>query len=69
MFFHREKELKEINNELEGISKKILIFGKRRVGKTTLIKKLMEGGEKIYILWVYSRYVKRKFKIITNSIK
>lgn len=27
MFFHREKELKEINNELEGISKKILIFG------------------------------------------
>ncbi len=22
MFFHREKELKEINNELEGISKK-----------------------------------------------
>lgn len=50
MFFHREKELKEINNELEGISKKILIFGKRRVGKTTLIKKLMEGEKKFYIL-------------------
>ncbi len=48
MFFHREKELIEINDELEGISRKIVLYGKRRVGKTTLIKKVMEG-KKNYI--------------------
>ncbi len=48
MFIHREKELKEINDELEGVSKKIVIYGKRRVGKTTLIKKVMES-KKNYI--------------------
>ena len=42
MFIHREKEIDEINKELEGLSKKILIYGKRRVGKTALIKKIME---------------------------
>lgn len=45
MFFHRERELNEINEELKGISRKIVIYGKRRVGKTALIKKVMEGKE------------------------
>ena len=45
MFFHREKELEEINDELKDKSKKIVIYGKRRVGKTSLIKKVMEGKE------------------------
>lgn len=48
MFIYREKELKEIHSELEGISKRIVIYGKRRIGKTTLIKKVMEG-KKNYI--------------------
>ena len=45
MFFHREKELKEINEELNGVSRKIIIYGKRRVGKTSLIKKIIENNE------------------------
>ncbi len=45
MFIHREKELNEINTELEGVSKKIVIYGKRRVGKTALIKKVIEGKD------------------------
>lgn len=45
MFVHREKELKEINDELEGTSRRIVIYGKRRVGKTTLLKKVMESKQ------------------------
>ncbi len=45
MFFHREKELNEINEEFKGTSRKIVIYGKRRVGKTALLKKVMEGKE------------------------
>ena len=64
MFFHREKELKEINNELEGISKKILIFGKRRVGKTTLIKKLMEGGKNFIYFECIQDTLKENLKLL-----
>lgn len=64
MFFHREKELKEINNELECISKKILIFGKRRVGKTTLIKKLMEGGKNFIYFECIQDTLKENLKLL-----
>lgn len=43
MFICREKELEEINNELDNISRKIVIYGKRRIGKTSLIKKVIEN--------------------------
>ena len=40
MFIGRQKELREIESELSNVNKKsaILIYGKRRVGKSTLIK-------------------------------
>lgn len=43
MFIHREKEINELNKELESTSRKIVIYGKRRVGKTSLIKQIMEN--------------------------
>ena len=48
MFYHREKEIKEINEELKYQDRKIIIYGKRRVGKTSLIKKVMEENKCIY---------------------
>ncbi len=42
MFIHREKEIQEINDELNKTSRKIVLYGKRRVGKTALLKKIME---------------------------
>lgn len=39
MFVGREKELEILNVELNKRSSSILIFGKRKIGKTTLIKK------------------------------
>ena len=43
MFIARQNELNEINEELENTSRKIVIYGKRRVGKTSLIKKVIEN--------------------------
>ena len=43
MFIARINELNEINEELENTSRKIVIYGKRRVGKTSLIKKVIEN--------------------------
>lgn len=47
MFYGREKEIKLIRNTLENNNNAILIYGKRRVGKTTLIKEAI--GEYKYI--------------------
>ncbi len=45
MFIHREKEINELNKELEKTSRKIVIYGKRRVGKTSLIKQIMKNKD------------------------
>ena len=37
MFFSREKEIQDIRNIAFGKSQAVVIYGKRRVGKTTLI--------------------------------
>ena len=47
MFIGREKELKELTDALRRGSGKtaILIYGKRRVGKTTLIREAVKSFE------------------------
>ena len=50
MFVGREKELEILNVELNKRSSSILIFGKRKIGKTTLIKKAcLRHNNKPYI--------------------
>ena len=48
MFYHRQKEINSINEELEHQNRKIIIYGKRRIGKTTILKKIMEENRCIY---------------------
>lgn len=48
MFFHRETEINEIKKELEGVSRKIVIYGKRRVGKTSLIKEVLSSEKNFF---------------------
>ena len=45
MFIGRETELAELQNELKSRKRKtaILVYGKRRVGKSTLINKAAES--------------------------
>lgn len=60
MFIGREKELKELKEELGQWKRKtaVLVYGKRRVGKSTLIKKasLSFDGTVIYHLSVSSTF-------------
>jgi AAA+ ATPase superfamily predicted ATPase len=54
MFVNREKELKLLNDEYNSSSFKFsIIYGRRRVGKTTLIKKYIENKDSIYLLVTY----------------
>ena len=51
MFFGREKELKILKQELAKDSSSILIYGKRKIGKTTLIKKACEEIENKHYIY------------------
>ncbi len=51
-FIGREKELAQLRKVLDGINGgRILIYGRRRMGKTTLIRKTLEETEGIKILY------------------
>ena len=50
MFVGREKELKILNEEMAKKSSSILVYGKRKIGKTTLIKQAYKKqNQKPYI--------------------
>ena len=51
MFIAREKELKLLSDNLNDISTVTIIYGKRRVGKTTLIKEALKKSNKINIYY------------------
>ena len=45
MFVGREEELKQIRNCLEKDHQNIVIYGKRKIGKTTLINKAKDDTD------------------------
>ncbi len=52
MFYNREKELKallDVANERKGKAKGILIYGRRRCGKSTLVREAMKEFDGIFI--------------------
>lgn len=50
-FINRETELKALNDKwAQDTSQLIIIYGKRRVGKTELIKQFIKGKEAVYFL-------------------
>ena len=48
MFYSREKEIKDINKLFENSNKTVLLYGKRRVGKTELITHIFKGRKSVY---------------------
>jgi len=59
-FKDREKELKELNESLESDRFEfIVIYGRRRIGKTELILKATEGRKRIYYLAVGEKNLER----------
>lgn len=45
MFYHRQKEIEIIHSFFYARKHAMLVYGKRRVGKTTLINKALEAYE------------------------
>ena len=51
IFLDREEELKFLEERFKkGNPELIVLYGRRRVGKTSLIKKFIEGKKAIYYL-------------------
>lgn len=48
MFYHRESELRDISSLLAKSGKAMMIYGKRRVGKTALALEATAGMERVY---------------------
>jgi AAA+ ATPase superfamily predicted ATPase len=73
-FFNREAELKFLENKyLQDSSQLIIIYGRRRVGKTELIKKFIQNKSNVYILCTRDSFlenikeIKEKFYQITGK--
>ena len=47
-FVNRQKEMKTLNREFEKNSSFTVIYGRRRVGKTTLIKEFIKDKKAFY---------------------
>ncbi|WP_022670399.1 AAA family ATPase [Hippea alviniae] len=73
MFVNREKELKILENEYNRDGFKFcIIYGRRRVGKTTLIRKFLKNKKHIYFLATLEneKILLEKFKeIVAESLE
>ena len=49
-FLGREKELAVLEREYGRSSSFVVVYGRRRVGKTTLIKEFIKGKNPLYFL-------------------
>ncbi|MEA3343832.1 MAG: ATP-binding protein [archaeon] len=66
-FRNREKELKELNESLESNKFEFLvIYGRRRIGKTELILKATENKKRIYYLAVGAGNLERFYTLCTQ---
>lgn len=48
-FIDREKELEELENAMKREKAMVILYGRRRVGKTSLVKKFIENKDAIYL--------------------
>ncbi len=49
IFIDREKELEMIENAIQREKSMVILYGRRRIGKTALVKKFIEGRDAIYL--------------------
>ncbi len=71
-FIARESELAALNTEYERESGFVVIYGRRRVGKTTLIKEFLKGKTAFYFLAtkeIESQSMKRFAGVISRTVK
>lgn len=68
MFFSREKEIKDINELFINPKKSVLLYGKRRVGKTELIAQLFKNKKSIYFECIKDT-VEENIRLFVNECK
>ena len=68
MFFSREKEIHEINELFANTNKSILLYGKRRVGKTELITHIFKNKKNIYFECVKDT-IEENIRLFVNECK
>ena len=51
-FVNREKEMETLNREYKKENSFVVIYGRRRVGKTTLIKEFIKDKKAFYFLLI-----------------
>ena len=68
MFIGREKELKELNSLYDSDQFEfVVLYGRRRVGKTALISRFLEQKNAIYFMGIESN-AKQNLENLTQSI-
>lgn len=69
MFYCRENELRKMNQRYEGGSFEcVIIYGRRRVGKTSLISRFCEGKPTIYFSALLEETEKENLKTFSRAI-
>lgn len=70
MFVGRTFELELLNNNLSSVSTATLVYGKRRIGKTTLIKEALKTSKDKYIYYeCIKSTLKDNIDLLTNELK
>ncbi len=54
-FIDRQQELRELNDLQRGPAQFVIVYGRRRVGKTTLLLHWMQQAHRPYLYWVARR--------------
>lgn len=68
MFFSREKEIQDMNELFSAPKRAVLLYGKRRVGKTELITHVLKGRKSIYYECVKDT-IEENVRLFANECK
>lgn len=69
MFYAREKELKELKDFINKPNQAAVVTGKRRIGKTTLIKEALKGVDDFIYFECLKDTIKENINNITNNMQ
>ena len=68
MFYSREKEIEDINKLFENSNKTVLLYGKRRVGKTELITHIFKDRKSVYFECIKDT-IEENVRLFVNECK
>ena len=68
-FIGREKEIKQLRQRYESPSPEfIVVYGRRRVGKTFLVRQTFDNDFDFYLTGLYKKNIRRQLENFTNAL-